>query len=557
MIDVKTIGAVIAKIKGMALALVPGAVNDWLDDHPEATTTVEDGAITLAKLHSEVIDADLDTSGAAADSKAVGDALSEQSEDIENLNSALTNTNNVVISGKNLLLNMAWEYGNINSSGENANNGRVYYARTKDYYVPGVNSVCDAEFITSDNANFVFVEYNSNGTFSSRGVYASYTASEREAAKALPMTVGKKYRFCITLPSTVTINLSNMGLYIDVYVKTIFGKIFEGLEQAKSLAGHGRVSVSQTLVNANTPIEITSFPRYLKKNHGYSFSAIIGSFTKLIIGQGYQTYRGKWLEIDNTNIVVKQYDTSESTVGTIAHGLTISEQINVSMMIDNDGKGHCVITTVGGKYQHDFNMGYEVNGNYFAIGSQNLANVVFSAVSCDIKKPLWLFGDSYLGIYDERIGGQLKNYGYINNIMIHALAGQNSSEAYTEFEKAIALGKPKFLLWALGMNDASADAYQSVMEDVKDICDANNITLILYRVPTVPSRKSICEAINTVMLATGLRYINAYRAVETDSDGNWATGTLANDGIHPTELGAQLIAQRYLVDAPEIMEYMQ
>ena len=35
-------------------AQVGQAVSDWLDDHPEATTTVQDGAITLAKLNAEV-----------------------------------------------------------------------------------------------------------------------------------------------------------------------------------------------------------------------------------------------------------------------------------------------------------------------------------------------------------------------------------------------------------------------------------------------------------------------------------------------------------------------
>ena len=30
------------------------AVSDWLDDHPEATTTVEDGSITKAKLDSNL-----------------------------------------------------------------------------------------------------------------------------------------------------------------------------------------------------------------------------------------------------------------------------------------------------------------------------------------------------------------------------------------------------------------------------------------------------------------------------------------------------------------------
>lgn len=49
------------------------AVSDWLDDHPEATTTVEDGSITTAKLHSGVIDSTLSTQGAAAEAKKTGD----------------------------------------------------------------------------------------------------------------------------------------------------------------------------------------------------------------------------------------------------------------------------------------------------------------------------------------------------------------------------------------------------------------------------------------------------------------------------------------------------
>ena len=51
-------GKTIALIKALAPApeidpeVVEQAVSDWLDDHPEATTTVEDGSITKAKLAS-------------------------------------------------------------------------------------------------------------------------------------------------------------------------------------------------------------------------------------------------------------------------------------------------------------------------------------------------------------------------------------------------------------------------------------------------------------------------------------------------------------------------
>lgn len=50
-------------VAGLIKALAPGvdpqvieqAVTDWLDDHPEATTTVEDGSITEAKLAQDVL----------------------------------------------------------------------------------------------------------------------------------------------------------------------------------------------------------------------------------------------------------------------------------------------------------------------------------------------------------------------------------------------------------------------------------------------------------------------------------------------------------------------
>ena len=51
------------------------AVSDWLDDHPEATTTVEDGAVTLNKLHSGVIDSTLSAQGAAAEAKTTGNYI--------------------------------------------------------------------------------------------------------------------------------------------------------------------------------------------------------------------------------------------------------------------------------------------------------------------------------------------------------------------------------------------------------------------------------------------------------------------------------------------------
>lgn len=53
------------------------AAEEVLEDHPEWTTTVEDGAITTAKLATGVIDDTLAVSGSAAEAKVTGDAISK------------------------------------------------------------------------------------------------------------------------------------------------------------------------------------------------------------------------------------------------------------------------------------------------------------------------------------------------------------------------------------------------------------------------------------------------------------------------------------------------
>ena len=52
--DPVTLGAAVQLAKDPAT--IKASVEDWLDDHPEATTTVEDGSITKAKLHDDLAD---------------------------------------------------------------------------------------------------------------------------------------------------------------------------------------------------------------------------------------------------------------------------------------------------------------------------------------------------------------------------------------------------------------------------------------------------------------------------------------------------------------------
>lgn len=56
---------------------VESSVSDWLDDHPEAVTTIEDGSVTTAKLGSDVTA----LINAKANTSAIPDATSDLTND--------------------------------------------------------------------------------------------------------------------------------------------------------------------------------------------------------------------------------------------------------------------------------------------------------------------------------------------------------------------------------------------------------------------------------------------------------------------------------------------
>lgn len=331
---------------------------------------------------------------------------------------------------------------------------------------------------------------------------------------------------------------------------------YEKTEQYNTVGG-GRMSANASTLASGTQITLSDFPKNLKKGVALSFCANFESFTSLAIGKGYDQYRGDWIEIDSTNIVWKHYEESEQTKSTQPHGLTISDFLMVALDVDstNSATCHITITTKSGSASFDSTWEHEQNGIPFAFGGQDMTNITLSAVASDIRCPMWLFGDSYFGVYGNRVLGQLIDIGYAENVLLDALAGQTPANALLELQKLMSLGGvPKFIVWTLGMN-GTASAYSTALTTLEAIADKHDITLILYKVPTVPTRKAENNAVNTAVIGSGRRYIDAFKAVGDDADGNWIDGYLSSDGIHPTSIGARAIAMRILVDVPEIMQY--
>ena len=357
--------------------------------------------------------------------------------------------------------------------------------------------------------------------------------------------------------------------YIEDYVKDTMSEQVgqaDSLAPVRSLCGGNSVIVKADTLTSGTVLETEDFPLNLKKGVGMTFYAKVGAFTYVEFGKGYQRYRGDALRIDGTNVSWVHYgDTATDGVypeeirSEVAHGLTISGFLSVSFRVGNDFKCCYTVETLGGMFSGTFSTNLlwnEMNGFAFCIGAQDMTEVELKAIALDIKRPVWLFGDSYFGMNGDRVIRQLKNLGYTDNCLICGKAGMASDAAYdSNLAKLIAMGgMPKYLVWCEGMN-SSAAVHAEYVEKLLALRDKYGFELILYKVPTVPTRTSVNNANNETILATGCRYVDAYKAVGTDDTGAWYDGYLSTDGVHPTAIGAKAIAHRIVIDVPEIMQY--
>ena len=102
------------------------------------------------------------------------------------------------------------------------------------------------------------------------------------------------------------------------------------------------------------------------------------------------------------------------------------------------------------------------------------------------------------------------------------------------------------------MNDTDAN-YEYYFGQVRGLCEQKGITMVAAKIPSVPGRSK--ETINAYIDASGIRFIDFYKAVGANSSGQWYTGFLSEDNLHPSSLGAQALAVRVLVDFPELMQY--
>ncbi len=297
-----------------------------------------------------------------------------------------------------------------------------------------------------------------------------------------------------------------------------------------------------------------------------TFSANVVSFTKLLIGHGRESeniYRASWLEIDNTNIVVCRYESAGSIKKiTLAHGLTVSNTIQLELNTEKSGL-NLRFTSNGAMFEQTVsssNWGGSSGTVFVQSEGSVLNNAVLGWSAKTINSHIWAFGDSYFAIDPTRWPYYLLNNGY-QDILLNAYGGQKSIQALSDLQVLLNNGTPKYILWCMGMNDADSStevnsSWLSTYESVKELCSKNNIELVLSTIPTVSGNGSIRinKYKNSIVKSSGFRYIDFDSAVGADeTTGEWYTGMLSSDGVHPSVQGAITLYNKAISDFPELV----
>jgi hypothetical protein len=197
-------------------------------------------------------------------------------------------------------------------------------------------------------------------------------------------------------------------------------------------------------------------------------------------------------------------------------------------------------------------------GRVFLEPTVVLSNVKLSQSSDRFMKPVWVVGDSYTSMSSKRWTWQLINNFGIDGFLLSGYAGAPSEAMVAELQMLLRYGTPKYLYWCLGMNDGPA-IWKCCSTEVEMLCRERGVTLVYQTIPRPSSdqgegigKKGI---INNYIKESGYRYVDVFDAVtENPETGAWYSGML-DDGTHPTELGAKVIAGQVLVDFPEIANY--
>lgn len=306
---------------------------------------------------------------------------------------------------------------------------------------------------------------------------------------------------------------------------------------------------ADTLTDGNISLDAPD----VKWGQTISFWARVTTMGKITLSHGKTSSSAGIVDIDGTNITT--YTSIPTQQEVVPHGLTIASFIEITLSQKEVGEQNIMlyIRTLNGSFERSIPFGGCKDDVMCEAQGCNLTECKLTFSCKDYNKDVWMFGDSYFNF----IPSKLAVFGY-TNALFDAYPGRNSKGALESLKKMIGVvGVPKIIYWALGMNDpdvensANADWNNTYLE-LKEICSKYNVELVLATIPSVPNRNNVYK--NNIVRSSGYRYVDNDKAVGGDLSSNWYSGLLGADQVHPTDEGAQVLAQRLMLELPEIKD---
>lgn len=325
-----------------------------------------------------------------------------------------------------------------------------------------------------------------------------------------------------------------------------------------------------------TVVDLVNFPAYMKKNFTITLDCDLEKMDKglqvgqHVVGDKGETQWGSLLEIDATNLRLNVYTSTDKyeTRKEIAHGMDLNQPFRVTVEVSGEKavrvqsqKAKITLFTPADSASAEWDVEWDVmrGGTVFfkslgATGGKAVLEAECSDVECDI----WTFGDSYFDMSPARWVWYMREDGHFD-FYLNGRSGGTSLQLCDDVIASARFGKPKYLLWCLGMNDRDLNEtsinsnWLASVQKIVEYCSANDVTLILSTVPNTPSRSSVAK--NKWVKESGFRYVDFAEAVGASEAGSsWTEGYLSSDKVHPTIVGAKAMYQQVLKDFPEIAE---
>ncbi len=324
--------------------------------------------------------------------------------------------------------------------------------------------------------------------------------------------------------------------------------------------------IVKDIVNAKTPkydnvykdslsdggeLELTEIPD--SKNY-YGIGCVFNTqqMGTIKIYKSQNDYCRGEINIDATNIT-EFSNGGEETI--IPHGLTITDSLVVSIVKGTINTSITLTNTAGEKVTKQLSKWIGCRGGIikFISISGTYTNITLSHSVTWMDKDTWIFGNSYTDLWPSKC--------YANggtNFYLDGYSGRNAQGGYDSLLLALKYGKPKRIVWMLGMNNpdteiAVNESWNNIFNELKELCAIMNIQLIPCTIPNVPERIHTFK--NQIIRNSGLPYIDISSVLGANEKGsNWFSGLLRSDNVHPTELGSEIIANTIIAGVPDIVE---